>query len=137
VARVGQPAHPDESATETYTRILLSKRIGYPLWTPEPHNFLPEYEEEGIRIGDVGIVNEHGLFEFSFNVCLPADHPINAPFHSRLPSSFVPFIYAPNEVVQQNPVFSQDTVIVGRSIRENLIYPQPRNEGYENLLYIH
>jgi hypothetical protein len=54
--------HPDESATETYTRILLKRRIGYPLWMPEPHNLPPEYEALGIRIGDVGIVNENGLF---------------------------------------------------------------------------
>ena len=112
----------DESATETYTRILLKKRIGYPLWMPEPHNFSPEYEALGIRIGDVGIVNESGLFEFSFNICLPAHDPINA--GSRLPPSFVPFTYTPREVTHLNYIFLPDAVIMGGSVRERLINPQ-------------
>ena len=122
--------HPDESATETYTRILLKQRIGYPLWMPEPHNLPPEYEALGIRIGDVGIVNENGLFEFSFNICLPANDPINSAF--PLPPSFVPFTYTSTQVTRRNGIFLRDTVIVGRSVRERLINPQVLHGRYES-----
>jgi hypothetical protein len=117
---------PYESATATYTRILLARHIGYPLWTPEPFNIPPEYEAEGIRIGDIGIVNEDGLFEFSFNFCRPADDPINSAF--PLPSSFAPFTYAPTQDVQTNGVFRPKMVIRSGSVQERLVYPSPQAE---------
>ncbi|KIJ12520.1 hypothetical protein PAXINDRAFT_46495, partial [Paxillus involutus ATCC 200175] len=51
---------------------------GYPLWYPEPDDNLPEAcRDEGLRIGDVGIVTERGTFDVLFNICLPAEHPLN------------------------------------------------------------
>lgn len=65
---------------QVYVLALLSQGRGYPLWKPKsdsPH--LPEeYRRRGVHIGDVGYLNDFGGFEFVFNVCYPADHPINA-----------------------------------------------------------
>ncbi|KAF5365229.1 hypothetical protein D9758_005429 [Tetrapyrgos nigripes] len=80
--------------SETYARMLLPLGHGYPLWIPEPNNALPEeYQVEGVRIGDVGVVNSHGAFVFLFNICLEKEHPINQ--WNGVPEGFLP--------VQLNP----------------------------------
>ncbi|KAJ3783304.1 hypothetical protein GGU10DRAFT_56992 [Lentinula aff. detonsa] len=43
---------PNES--ELYSRLLLLRRRGYPLWIPAPSQPIPEeFKKQGIRIGDV------------------------------------------------------------------------------------
>ncbi|KAJ7138461.1 hypothetical protein C8R43DRAFT_842309, partial [Mycena crocata] len=65
--------------SQFYSRLLLSKGAGYPLWLPEPYDDLPtEYKETGVRIGDVGVITSDGAFDFVFNVCVPRDDPINS-----------------------------------------------------------
>jgi len=74
--------------SEVYARLLLPKKLGFPLWLPQPHNNLPsEYRRNGVNIGDVGIVRSSGVFDFLFNICLPSHHPING---SRVPDGFRP-----------------------------------------------
>ncbi|GAV99971.1 Pkinase-domain-containing partial [Lentinula edodes] len=75
-----------ETEWEVYARLLLPRKRGYPLWLPKPHQGLPEeYRRVGVRIGDVGILNELGGFDYLFNACLPADHPVNI---GRVPPDF-------------------------------------------------
>ncbi|KAJ7931197.1 hypothetical protein B0H13DRAFT_860183 [Mycena leptocephala] len=65
--------------SQLYSRLLLSKGAGYPLWLPEPYDDLPlEYKERGVSVGDVGVITNDGAFDFIFNICLPRDHPINS-----------------------------------------------------------
>lgn len=65
--------------SQLYSRLLLSKGAGYPLWLPEPYDDLPaEYKETGVAIGDVGTITSDGAFDFVFNICVPRDDPINS-----------------------------------------------------------
>ncbi|KAE9409813.1 hypothetical protein BT96DRAFT_458508 [Gymnopus androsaceus JB14] len=66
--------------SEVYAGLLLPQGRGYPLWKPKQNSsHLPEqYKQDGVHIGDVGILDEFGGFEFLFNACHPADHPLNA-----------------------------------------------------------
>jgi hypothetical protein len=83
----------------TYTKLLLSKGHGLPLWIPEPDENLPsEYRENGVRVGDVGIVTPGGGFDVLFNACLPANHPING---NSVPADFVPFLLENGDVVKE------------------------------------
>ncbi|KAF5375311.1 hypothetical protein D9757_009681 [Collybiopsis confluens] len=71
---------------EEYVQSLLPQKRGYPLWSPKPGDWLPPaFREEGVRIGDVGIVTEMGQFDYLFNTCLPADDPVN---QGRVPHDF-------------------------------------------------
>ncbi|KAJ7700408.1 hypothetical protein B0H17DRAFT_1005535 [Mycena rosella] len=61
-----------------YSRRLLSKGHGYPLFRPPPLDDLPEeYRQTGTQIGNVGFVTEHGYFDVIFSICAPTDDPIN------------------------------------------------------------
>ncbi|KAE9383498.1 hypothetical protein BT96DRAFT_843768 [Gymnopus androsaceus JB14] len=86
VARHTEEDSENLNEIEVYVRLLLRRRRGYPLWIPKPGDWLPlAYRQEGVRIGDVGILTEFGGFDYLFNVCLPADHPVNA---GRVPEQF-------------------------------------------------
>ncbi|KAJ7649898.1 hypothetical protein FB45DRAFT_731891 [Roridomyces roridus] len=72
---------------EIYCSQMLRRRRGFPLYVPEPSPNLPaEYQRNGITIGDVGRVTPDGVFDFFFNIYLPAEHPVNA----HTPDGFVP-----------------------------------------------
>ncbi|KAJ7476215.1 hypothetical protein FB451DRAFT_1132966 [Mycena latifolia] len=83
---------PDDSdgysESEIYCSQLLRRKRGFPLWVPGPQRNLPaEYQRKGVAIGDLGRVTPEGVFDFFFNIYLPADHPINA---NDVPEDFVP-----------------------------------------------
>ncbi|KAJ7620421.1 hypothetical protein FB45DRAFT_150649 [Roridomyces roridus] len=66
------------SDSESYCSQLLRRGRGFPLYIPAPRgNLPPEYGYRGVSIGDVGRVTPEGVFDFLFNIYLPADHPIN------------------------------------------------------------
>ena len=66
-----------ESDPDTYARILLTQRIGYPLWRPNPSGLPVEHRKQGVKIGDVGKILYDGRFLFLFNVFLCGDDPAN------------------------------------------------------------
>ncbi|KAF9543338.1 hypothetical protein CPC08DRAFT_716753 [Agrocybe pediades] len=79
---------PVQRSNEIYERHLLLKGRGFPLWIPEPNkNLSMIYQRKGINIGDVGLVTYSGSFSFLFNICLPADDPINP---RVMPEGFAP-----------------------------------------------
>ncbi|KAJ7271113.1 hypothetical protein C8J57DRAFT_298104 [Mycena rebaudengoi] len=66
------------SDSRLYSRLLLSKGHGYPLFHPQPFDDLPEEARRiGTEIGDVGVVTSDGSFDVVFNICRRADDPIN------------------------------------------------------------
>ncbi|KII91510.1 hypothetical protein PLICRDRAFT_38277 [Plicaturopsis crispa FD-325 SS-3] len=116
-----------EAAHEVYVRLLLPKKHGYPLWVPEPDDSLPqEYKDEGVSIGDVGIVTTDG-FDVLFNICKDRHHPINARPEAGaedrpLPHGFEPLPLYERDVRRISNMFSnspgRDLHIVSRSIRK-------------------
>ncbi|KAJ7081759.1 hypothetical protein B0H15DRAFT_749167, partial [Mycena belliarum] len=76
------------SESESYCGQLLRQKRGFPLYVPGPQRNLPDvYRHTGVAIGDVGRVTSDGIFDFFFNVYLPADHPVNA---NNVPEDFSP-----------------------------------------------
>ncbi|KAJ7618627.1 hypothetical protein FB45DRAFT_169771 [Roridomyces roridus] len=66
------------SDSNLYSRLLLSKGHGYPLFGPQPFDDLPpDSRRLGTQIGDVGVVTADGSFDVIFNICRSADDPLN------------------------------------------------------------
>ncbi|KAJ7145160.1 hypothetical protein C8R43DRAFT_552304 [Mycena crocata] len=85
---VASPVGEAYSESEIYCNQLLRRKRGFPLYDPGPQRNLPEeYQRNGIAIGDVGRVTPDGIFDFFFNIYLPADHPIN---DNDVPEDFAP-----------------------------------------------
>ncbi|KDQ58911.1 hypothetical protein JAAARDRAFT_646943 [Jaapia argillacea MUCL 33604] len=102
-----------EAAHEVYSKLLFPKKHGYPLWIPEPQNNLPdEYRRDGVTIGDVGIVTHDGGWDVLFNICLPAEHPLNA----RRPGCFQQIELDPGDTFDTPDFFPQSCVIGSKSI---------------------
>ncbi|KAJ7789745.1 hypothetical protein B0H13DRAFT_1526054, partial [Mycena leptocephala] len=87
--------------SEIYCNQLLRRKRGFPLYVPEPRQNLPaEYWEHGVAIGDVGRITPEGVFDFFFNIYLPADHPIN---DNDVPEYFYPLLhYTSKQVLDLN-----------------------------------
>ncbi|KAK7040130.1 SCF ubiquitin ligase complex subunit cdc4 [Paramarasmius palmivorus] len=101
---------------QRYARHLFPLGHGYALWQPEPNHDLPSaYSDHGMRIGDVGIVTDDGLFDFIFNICAAADDPINT---SRgVPENFLPLVW--NKQIRRNPnLFRPGAPICSRRARQ-------------------
>ena len=67
---------------------------------------------KGIRIGDVGLVTPTGSFDFLFNACLPADHPINP---RVLPNNFEVLQLAD---VSVNKNFDSGTLLLSEHVKQ-------------------
>lgn len=93
-----------------YSKLLAAEGHGNALWVPEPDNNLPlESREKGVSIGDVGMLNVDGGFDFLFNVFLPASDPINA---RGVPENFEPLKLCGEEDLAIQPgMFPPRTVI--------------------------
>ncbi|KAF7312570.1 Pleiotropic drug resistance ABC transporter protein [Mycena indigotica] len=76
------------SENEVYCSLLCQRQRGFPLYVPEPQENLPsEYLERGVSIGDVGMITPEGIWDFFFNIFLPANGPIN---RGRVPPNYSP-----------------------------------------------
>lgn len=64
--------------SQNYHECLKPLGNGVALWIVEPDSNLSlELREKGVVIGDVGILNGDGGFDYMFNALLPASHPHN------------------------------------------------------------
>ncbi|KAF7372043.1 N-acetyltransferase domain-containing protein [Mycena venus] len=122
-----------ESDSGLYSFLLFPKRKGYPLFHPQPSDDLPEEtKEEGVRIGDVGVVTARGSFDPIFNILHEAgDRVIN---RFGVPGHFVKldlgdhaieryeFLHAPGSDIS-NTTINKKRVDVEASIDGNVFLP--------------
>ena len=94
-----------DSFQDVYAKHLPSTPYGYPLRMPEPMSTLPQdYQDDGLQIGDVGIVGKDGQFDVLFNICKDSDNTLHD--FRGVPENFQP--------VQQGLVkFSKNAISPG------------------------
>jgi hypothetical protein len=116
-AATGLPSRR-ESPQETYVKLLLPHRQGYPLWVPEPDENLPKaYQARGVSIGDLGYISDSGGFIYLFNICEAADHEVNA---GRTPEDFRRLHFDPiNGVVYHSQMHKPNTDISSVHMRKS------------------
>ena len=102
---------------EIYERLLRRKGRGFALYVPEPNMQLPvAYQKIGINIGDVGVITPDGGFSFLFNICAPANDPINPRI---LPEDFSPLQPTLTDVdVVKFPRFKSGSYLASASIEK-------------------
>ena len=101
----------DEAPQNLYAK-NLRQPYGYPLWSPKPKPGLPSsYEEHGLQIGDVGYVNEFGMFEVLFNICFPLDHELHQARRNALTKLVGLAEFNLNDAPPIPDAFPQDRVI--------------------------
>ncbi|KIJ17035.1 hypothetical protein PAXINDRAFT_73418 [Paxillus involutus ATCC 200175] len=121
-----------ERPHDIYARLLIpvDSSRGYPLWYPEPDDNLPEAcRDEGLRIGDVGIVTEDGTFDVLFNICLSEDHPLNQ--WGGVPPTFKQ-VQLPVQDVSKRPQLGLNLSFTSTSA-EGAILVLPEGAGTEDL----
>ncbi|KAF8804956.1 hypothetical protein BYT27DRAFT_7105750, partial [Phlegmacium glaucopus] len=102
-----------------YVQNLLRKGHGWPIYVPGPNKRLPKmYRRKGMQIGDVGIFNKRGSFEFFFNICHPANHRINC---QGVPKNFKQLRIQPTDI-QEHSEFNGESYIASSSIKNSSIY---------------
>ncbi|KAF8908543.1 hypothetical protein CPB84DRAFT_1744176 [Gymnopilus junonius] len=145
ISKIGILTNDQESHTEVvvthgqtsydiYYRLLASKGRGSPLWIPQPNKSLPiDYQRTGMRIGDVGIITSRGSFMFLFNICYPADHPIN---RNKVPENFVPLTVDSANDIQMLSEFGPESYLSSASIKKlsraessSLVFESSASEG--------
>lgn len=100
------------SDAQIYSRQLLLKRHGYPLWCPEPYGNSAAYRTKGVRIGDVGYVTKDGAFESLFNIRASRDDPIN---DQGVPDGFEQIILGPRDITHIRRFHKRDGAVISRS----------------------
>ncbi|KAG9313427.1 hypothetical protein JVU11DRAFT_5748 [Chiua virens] len=104
-----------QSPQDVYARHLVSDR-GYPLWTPEPNMNLPDdYLQEGLRIGDVGVVvPQDGSFDVFFNICLHQEHSLHE--ERGVPDNFTRVLLRRRDIAEYPEAESAGRVISSSSM---------------------
>ncbi|KDR69320.1 hypothetical protein GALMADRAFT_145697 [Galerina marginata CBS 339.88] len=102
---------------ETYSRALLLQSHGFPVWHPSGDIGKPvEYLQKGVTIGDVGVLDKDGIFDFYFNIFLTPDDPVHA---RSAPREFQP-IKPPlqqAEITLDQEYFKPGDVVSSRGIK--------------------
>lgn len=101
---------------QVHTQLMFLSGFGYPMWIPEPNSNLPSScREEGVMIGDVGIVTPGKPFDLLFNVC---ETHTQADDSNRLPSGTERVELQPDHISAVPDMFPPETVIKSASVRQ-------------------
>ena len=101
------------SFQEVYAKYLQQTDYGYPLRMPEPMSTLPQsYQDDGLQIGDVGIVDNRGQFDVLFNICKRSDNSIHDPY--GVPQNFWPVlpsaVKSNENAIPAGPIYSHGII---------------------------
>lgn len=111
------PVETAFAGSQSYARSLLSLGNGMALYNPKGNQARSEeHQRQGALLGDVGHVYADGSFAFSFNIFLPAKHPIQ---RKMLPRNFTPLTppLSDDESVSTIQHFPAGTVLASDGIR--------------------
>ncbi|KDR69316.1 hypothetical protein GALMADRAFT_77705 [Galerina marginata CBS 339.88] len=126
---------------ETYSHALLLHGHGFPIWHPPGDIGKPvEYLQKGVRIGDVGVIDKDGIFDFRFNIFLTPDDPVHArsaprefkPINPPLHHSEVK--YDPGYFKAGDVVASKGIEVTRHSEKEGAILVLPDGASREDLI---
>ncbi|KAI6110709.1 hypothetical protein EDD16DRAFT_1232737 [Pisolithus croceorrhizus] len=117
-----------DSHQDVYAKHMQHADYGYPLRMPEPMSTLPQsYQESGLQIGDVGIVDNKGQFDVLFNICKRSDNLLHD--LRGVPKNFQPVDQHVDVKLNENAICAGP--IHSRGIKRVLQPNKPRAADYE------
>lgn len=103
------------NASEVYTRLLLLRGHGCPVWCPEPdENLSLAFRGGGVRIGHVGSIDPDGGFDPLFDICSRPDDPIN---HEGVPEQFEQLVLGPTDVKCRSKYHNRGSHLCSESLQ--------------------
>ncbi|KAJ7618629.1 hypothetical protein FB45DRAFT_169813 [Roridomyces roridus] len=120
------------SDSDHYSRLLIPKRLGYPVFYPQPFDDSPpESRRLGTQIGDVGVITDDGAFDPIFNICRSADDPLN---RFGVPEDFKQVRIGPDDIASRphyhlpgsdlsNTTFSKRRLDMNAGVESNVFLP--------------
>ncbi|KAF8551788.1 hypothetical protein OG21DRAFT_1498872 [Imleria badia] len=120
-----------DSFQDVYAKHLQHAVYGYPLRMPEPMSTLPEnYQDSGLEIGDVGVVDNKGQFDVLFNICKHSDNLLHD--LRGVPEGFQPVqcgkAKSSGNAISAGPIYSHGI----RQILQSGDKPRPANYEFES-----
>ena len=104
---------------EVYTRLLLPKGHGCPIWCPEHNQSLPDvYRRDGVRIGHVGGIDHDGAFDPLFSICDRPEDPIN---FEGVPDGFEQLVLGPMDVTCRPRYHNYGSHVCSEPLERNAI----------------
>lgn len=100
------------SAATVYAERLARFKHGHPLWIPEPLEGL-DGRIRGVRLGDVGYVNDYGGFKRLFNITVDATDELNA---GGVPDGFIPIDFNEKALRHQKEGFLEPGTICSEGV---------------------
>ena len=95
------------------------------MWKPHGNQAARiEYRLKGVSIGDVGIIDSRGYFQYLFNIFLPSKHPIHEGYTPREFYPIEPSIQ-PEEVRNEEEYFKPGHIIASKGVSMELHSASP------------
>lgn len=105
-----------EVPCDIYVEKLAVYGHGFPVWMPDPSDSSNvAYREEGVRIGDVGIMSDEYDLDYLFNITAEREDPRNQPY--GVPGNFRPLSVQIDDKQITNPYMKVNTYIGEHSVQ--------------------
>uniref|UniRef100_A0A8H8CM65 Uncharacterized protein n=1 Tax=Psilocybe cubensis TaxID=181762 RepID=A0A8H8CM65_PSICU len=99
---------------------------GFSPWIAKRMLLPDPYSRRTVEVGDVGYINNSGIFIYTFNLFLPSNDPLNQLFPKKLPEGYFPLDPPTDDEILKIPdYFAPGSVIVSNGVDVTRVSESP------------